>query len=92
MSDKPYERGCPVTFKCATQEIAGKITKIYKCFDAATVEVVESDASKIKAAEIAEVEIDLEKPVVVDQFTEIPEMGRFVLEETDHPVAGGIIL
>lgn len=92
MSDKPYDRGCPITFKCATQEIPGRINKIYKCFDAATVEIVESDASKIKAAEIAEVEIDLEKPVVVDQFAEIPEMGRFVLEETGHPVAGGIIL
>jgi translation elongation factor EF-1alpha len=30
--------------------------------------------------------------VVVDPFTEIPEMGRFVLEKDGRPVAGGIIL
>lgn len=92
MIDKDYKLGIPVTWKCATQEVRGKIEKIYKRFDPASIEVVEKDARQIKPAEIAEVEIKLEKPVVVDKFTDIPEMGRFVLEDRGHPVAGGIIL
>lgn len=92
MADNLYKKGEPVTFKCSTQEINGRIDNIYKRFDPATIEVVENDAEEIGAAEIAEVEIILEKPVAVDSFNEIPEMGRFVLEKMGHPVGGGIIL
>ena len=92
MSDSSYKKGEPVTFKCATQEVNGRINNIYKLFDPATIEIVDNDAEEIGAAEIAEVEIILEKSVVVDSFNEIPEMGRFVLEKMGHPVGGGIIL
>src|SRR3972149_8011828 len=92
MSDNSYKKGETVTFKCATQEVNGRINNIYKLFDPATIEIVDNDAEEIGAAEIAEVEIILEKSVVVDSFNEIPEMGRFVLEKMGHPVGGGIIL
>ena len=92
MDDKTYHKGESVTFKCATQEVEGRIGQIYRRFDPATISIVEQDAKEIGAAEIAEVEIALEKPVVVDSFIDIPEMGRFVLEKYGHPVAGGIII
>jgi sulfate adenylyltransferase subunit 1 (EFTu-like GTPase family) len=92
MVDQDYELGLPLIWRCATQAAKGRIEKIYKRFDSTSVEVVEKDAKQIKAAEIAEVEIKLDRPVVIDKFTDIPEMGRFVLEHAGHPVAGGIIL
>ena len=92
MVDKEYKLGIPVTFKCATQEVRGKIEKIHRRFDPASIEVVESNAKTIKPAEVAEVDIRLEKPVAVDRFSDIPELGRFVLEHAGHPVAGGIII
>ena len=90
--DKDYELGIPLTFRCATQEAQGVIERIYRRFDPATIEVIEQDARRIKAAEIADVLIKLNKPVLVDAFAEIPEMGRFVLEHAGHPVAGGIVI
>lgn len=90
--DKDYELGIPLTFRCATQEARGVIERIYQRFDPASIEVLEQDARRIKAAEIADVLIQLDKQVVVDAFAEIPEMGRFILEHAGHPVAGGIIL
>ncbi len=90
--DKDYKLGIPLTWKCATQEAKGKIEKIHKRFDPASIEVVEKDSKEIKPAEIAEVEIKLEKAVVIDRFSDIPEMGRFVLEHMGHAVAGGIII
>ncbi|MFQ5900238.1 MAG: GTP-binding protein [Thermodesulfobacteriota bacterium] len=92
MTGETYHVGDTLTFKCASQEVNGRIGKIFKRFDPATVEVVEEGAVEIRSAEIAEVEINLERPVVVDSFTEIPEMGRFVLESEGNPVAGGIII
>jgi sulfate adenylyltransferase subunit 1 len=90
--DKDYELGIPLTFRCATQEAQGVIERIYRRFDPATIAVIEQDARQIKAAEIADVLIKLNKPVLVDAFAEIPEMGRFVLEHAGHPVAGGIVI
>lgn len=90
--DKDYRPGVSLDWKCATQEAKGRIEKIYKRFDPASIEVVQKDAKEIRPAEIAEVEIKLEKPVVIDSFGDIPEMGRFVLEHMGHPVAGGIII
>ncbi len=90
--DKDYKLGIPLTWKCATQEAKGKIEKIHKRFDPASIELVERDSKEIRPAEIAEVEIKLDRKVVIDKFSEIPEMGRFVLEHMGHPVAGGIII
>ena len=39
---------------------------------------------------MADVIIETEKEIVVDDFNKIPELGRFVLERTDT-CAGGII-
>lgn len=92
MVDKDYKLGIPITFKCATQEVKGSIEKIHRRFDPATSEVIETDVSIIKQAEVAEVDIKLEKLVAVDKFSDIPELGRFVLEHNGYPVAGGIII
>lgn len=92
MVDKDYQLGMPVTFRCATQEVMGNIRKIHKRFDPASIEVIENDATMIKPAEVAEVDIALEAPVTVDKFSDIPELGRFVLEHAGYPVAGGIIV
>ncbi|MCR4286620.1 MAG: hypothetical protein NUW09_01270, partial [Deltaproteobacteria bacterium] len=92
MVDKDYKLGIPLTFKCATQEVKGRIEKIHSRFDPASVDVVEKNSSVIKPAEIAEVDIRLDSPVAVDKFSDIPELGRFVLENAGYPVAGGIII
>jgi len=92
MVDKDYTIGRPLLFKCATQDVRGTIDKIYQRFDPASIEVVERDASVIKPSEVAEVEIKLDKAVVVDSFSKIQETGRFVLEHEGFTVAGGIIL
>jgi len=92
MAQEDYNLGDSLILKCATQESKAAIARIYKRFDSDSIDVVESDARKIKSAEIAEVEIKLEKPIAVDKFNDIPEMGRFVFERAGFPVAGGIVI
>ena len=92
MVDVEYEPGRPLLFRCATQEATARIERILKRFDPAKAEFVESDARTIRPAEVAEVEIRLDAPVAVDRFSDIPELGRFVLEYAGRPVAGGIII
>jgi sulfate adenylyltransferase large subunit len=92
MEKDMYRTGGPLLFRCVTQEIPCKIEKIYKTFDPASLEVVQEAATQIREAEVAEVMISLEREAVIDQFQQIPEMGRFVLEQQGIPAAGGIIL
>jgi small GTP-binding protein len=87
-----YRTGETLLFRCVTQEVPCHIEKIHRKFDPASMELIEKNASSIKTAEVADILIQLDKKVVVDPFTEIPEMGRFVLEREGRPVAGGIIL
>lgn len=91
MTDSGYSRGAPLVWKSATQEAVAVIEKIYRRYDPASIEVVETDAVAINGADMAEVEIRLDRPVVTDPFTEIQETGRFVLELSGEPVAGGIV-
>jgi small GTP-binding protein len=92
MDPVPYQTGEPLLFRCVTQEVPCWIEKIHKKFDPASMEWTEKDASSILGAEVADILIYLESHVVVDPFNDIPEMGRFVLEKDQRPVAGGIIL
>jgi translation elongation factor TU len=92
MDTQPYRMGDPLLFRCVTQEVPCRIEKIYKKFDPAAMEWMEEEPSSIMGAEVANVLFHLDKPVVVDPFNDIPEMGRFVLEKDGRPAAGGIIL
>jgi small GTP-binding protein len=92
MDPMGYRAGEPLLFRCVTQEVPCRIKKINRKFDPASMEWIEEGASTLRAAEVANILIDLEAPVVVDPFNDIPEMGRFVLEKDGRPVAGGIIL
>jgi len=92
MDPVPYQMGEPLLFRCVTQGVPCRIEKIHKKFDPAAMEWIEKDASSILGAEVADILIHLESQVVVDPFNDIPEMGRFVLEKDQRPVAGGIII
>lgn len=91
MIDKEYKLGTPLIFRCSTQEARGRIEKIHRRYDPASIDIIEHDASVIKHAEIAEVEIKLDQSICMDNFNEIPEMGRFVLEYTGHHVVWGTV-
>lgn len=87
-----FHGGEDLLLRCVTQEIPCQIKKIHKKFDPASMELTEENASSINPAEVAEIQIQLDKIGVFDPFNEIPEMGRFVLEREGKPVAGGIII
>lgn len=92
MESQPHSIGEPLLFRCVTQEVPCKIEEISKKFDPASLEVIEEMATVICGAEVAEVHLQLDSPVVVDPFNSIPEMGRFVLEKGGRPMGGGILL
>jgi sulfate adenylyltransferase large subunit len=86
----PLEKGERITFKCATQEVKCEIAKIEKVLDSSTLEIRGEDASRVENTEVADIIIKTARPVVVENFNDVQELGRFVLERNDT-CAGGII-
>ncbi|MBU1131200.1 GTP-binding protein [Patescibacteria group bacterium] len=91
MSRESHKINEPITFKCVTQEIKAKIKKIHKLMDSSTLETIKDRTDEIRETEVAKVEIETDKKIAIEDFSYIPELGRFVLEKNDEIVAGGII-
>jgi len=77
------------SLKIVTQEQEVVIKKIHTLMDSSSLELI--DGKTIKETYIANVEFESNKPLVIDDYTCIPEMGRFVLTSNENVVAGGII-
>ena len=77
--------------RCATQEVLCSVERIKKRIDSSTLRVIENDANVLKNLEVGEVVIKTKRPIVVMEFSEMPEMGRFVFVRDDNVCAGGIV-
>ncbi len=80
-----------LTLRCATQETSCKIEAINKRIDSSTLETISENAEIIKNLKVAEVVLKTKKPIVVKNFNDVQELGRFVLVQNDNICAGGII-
>ncbi len=90
MSNRPFRSGERLRLRLATQEIPVDL-KIERKIDASTLEPIEESPDMILEAEVAEVRISAAQNFVAEQFSFIPELGRFVLSRDLDIVAGGIV-
>lgn len=90
MDKIPYKMGESLMFRCATQEVNCEIEKICRVINSSNLEVIANNGSEIKNREVANIVIRTDKPVIVENFNKMEELGRFVLGREDT-VAGGII-
>lgn len=90
MDRVPFKKGESLMFRCATQEVNCEIENISRVINSSTLELIAEDADEIKNREVASIIIKTDKPVVVENFNKMKELGRFVLGREDT-CAGGII-
>jgi len=88
MSDKPLKKGVGIILRCATQEVKCLVEKISRRINSSTLAVLEEEALELRSNEAAVVTLKSEKPVVLERFDFIKELGRFVIE--DHHVLQGV--
>ena len=74
----------------ATQETACSVT-VHEKFDPATMDKKTEGLDRLEVGEVAKVTIQTDDPLVIDNFSYIPEMGRFIVEKNGVPVGGGIV-
>lgn len=78
-------------FRCSTQEAKSRITQISESIDTQTLEA-HKEQKRLNQTEAASVTIGLDKPVVVERFQDLDNLGRFILFRDNKICAIGIIL
>jgi bifunctional enzyme CysN/CysC len=92
LGNKHLRPGGKYVLKLATQEVECRVAAITDVVDTATLNAVGSGAVEVAKNEIASVVFDLAKPIAFDRFTDIAEMGRFVIVDEYELSGGGTIL
>jgi len=88
--DKKEFSGEKLYLRCATQEVSCELI-INQRLNSSTLELIEDDARYLGANEVGRVVVKTTKPMCVDAFNSIQELGRFILVRDNDVVAGGIV-
>jgi len=80
-----------IMLRCATQEVKCSVDKIEKRLNPSTLEIIEENARELRLNEVGVARFKTERPMVVENFNFVKELGRFVLERKHEVMAGGIV-
>lgn len=83
--------GDSLRIKCATFEENCKIEAIEEKIDSSSFEVIEKSSATLCETQVGRVAISIHKPMAFERFSDIEELGRFVLLKDNCVCAGGII-
>jgi len=91
MSEEPLLVGKPMTFRCATQKVECTAERVERRINSSTLELVEENAKRLEQNEAGVVYLKSKEPIIVEDFSFIEELGRFVIER-DHNLEGAGII
>jgi elongation factor 1-alpha len=85
-------RGETVAVRCGTAKVNCKVQEILKKINSETGEIIEEFSDRVNLNEAAIVRFRALEPLVVEKFSDIPELGRFVIARDGKNVGAGIVL
>ena len=88
--DKKLRKGESVDLRCGTRKVRCKVKEIREKINSESGEVMEKHPEEISENEAATIVFATE-PLVVEKFTDIPELGRFILVR-DKNIGAGVVL
>lgn len=91
MSDKPLRLNKKMTVRCATQETECIAEKIEERINSSTLETIEKNSNELKLNETGIVIFKTENPILVESFSYIRGLGKFVIEYKNNLQGAGII-
>jgi elongation factor 1-alpha len=94
LPEAQIKSGESITITCASQESGAKITKVFNKFhpinDRTPKEI--NGQVNIGSSEAAEAEIETEKEIMVERFSEVPPMGRFIISSKGKIAGVGVVI
>ncbi len=84
--------GYTPVFHVHTSQDPGRFVEIKKKLNPATGEVVQENPDFVKNGDAAIVVIEPVKPLVIEKFSEIPQISRFAIRDSGSTVAAGMCI
>jgi elongation factor 1-alpha len=84
--------GYTPVFHIHTAQVAATITEITEKKDPKTGQTLQKNPEFIKNGDVAIVKVRPTKPVVVEKYSEFPQLGRFAIRDMGQTVAAGVVL
>ncbi len=91
LGQNPLLTGEKALLRCATQEVEVIIQKIEKRINSSTLEVIEENAASLQLNEAGIILFKTASPLMVERFSFIEELGRFIIEKEGNLAGAGII-
>jgi len=88
---KELKKGETLELRCGTAKVECEIREIKEKINSETGEVIETNPNGINEHDAATIVFATE-PLVVEEFAEIPELGRFVLVKANKNIGAGVVL
>jgi elongation factor 1-alpha len=88
--DEKISKGELFKIRCGTARVSCKVREIKQKLDSETGDVLEYNPKEISENEAGIIEYETES-LVLEKFSEIPELGRFIIEKNKHIGAGVVI-
>lgn len=85
------EKGEKLELRCGTAKVKCVIKEIKEIINSETGEMIDKNPEKMKEHDAATVLFSTE-PLVVEKFSEIPELGRFVMVKDSKNIGAGVVL
>jgi sulfate adenylyltransferase large subunit len=92
ISDQPLEINHEMSLRCSTQEAICVAERIEKRMNSSTLEIIEEESKELKTNESALVTFKTENPILIEKFSEIEELGRFIIEKEYMPQGIGVVV
>jgi len=91
MENLPLEVGEEFLLRVGVQETPAFFEKIEKRIDSSSLALKEENAKRLLPLDVGEVKIKTKKEILIKEFSELPELGRFVIEKKGDIIGAGII-
>jgi len=89
---EPLKINKTINLRCSTQEVDCIVERIEKRIDSSTLNIIEENAKELRLNEAGLAVLKTKKPIVIEKFGFIEELGRFAVGR-DHNLMGiGIII
>ncbi|MEM3827405.1 MAG: translation elongation factor EF-1 subunit alpha [Candidatus Micrarchaeaceae archaeon] len=85
-------RGYTPVFHIHTAQLACAITDILEKKDPKTGQTIETNPDTIKTGDAAVVKIKPTKPIVVEKYSDFPQLGRFAIRDMGETIGAGRII
>lgn len=84
--------GYSPVFHIHTAQVAATVVEIIEKKDPKTGQTMQKNPEFIKTGDVAIVKVKPSRPVVVEKYSEFPQLGRFAIRDMGQTVAAGVVL